>query len=153
MNTDKLERSRSLAKALDAAIQIPGTHIRVGLDALLGLIPGGGDVAAAALWLASVLSAVRAGVPQPVIWRMLANIGIDTVLGSVPVIGDLFDVGFKSNMRNVALMERYANQPATVEKRSRWLGIAVIVAIAVLLFSVLAAGFFAARLIWHALAS
>ena len=136
---------------LDTAVGIPGTPIRLGLDAILGLIPGGGDVAAAVLSGYIVLIAVRRDVPPAVLWRMLGNIGVDTVLGSVPILGDVFDVAYKSNIKNVALLERYTAEPAAVAKRSRRLGILVIGSAVVLLVAVAVGVILLARLLWRML--
>jgi len=150
-NDKDFRRARALARALDTAVGVPGTPIRVGLDALLGLIPGAGDLASAALSGYIVLIAVRAGTPTIVIWRMLGNIGIDTLVGSVPVFGDLFDVAFKSNVKNVELLERYAAKPTAVTKRSRWLAALVIAVLALALIGIAAVGFIGARLVWRLL--
>src|SRR2546423_9840582 len=147
----ELRRARALARALDTALGIPGTPIRIGLDAILGLVPGGGDIAAAVLSGYIVLIAVRRDVPAPVLWRMLGNIGVDTVIGSIPILGDVFDVVYKSNVKNVALLERYITEPATVTKRSRRLGILVIAAAVVLLVAVAAGAILLARLVWRPL--
>ena len=77
----QVRNARALARVLDSAVGIPGTPIRIGLDAILGLIPGGGDVAAAALSGYIVLTAARRGVPTPVIARMLVNVLADTAIG------------------------------------------------------------------------
>lgn len=146
-----MRRARTLARVLDTAIGVPGTPIRIGLDAILGLVPGAGDVIGAVLSGYIVLIALRNGAPSVVIWRMLGNIGIDTLVGSVPVIGDLFDVAYKSNMKNVELMERYALRPETVTKRSRWMAALVIAVIALALVGIATVGVLAARLLWRML--
>jgi len=146
-----LRRARALARILDTAVGIPGTKIRIGLDPILGLVPGAGDVAGAMLSAYIVLIAANKGAPRPVIWRMLGNIAVDTALGSVPVLGDVFDVAFKSNIRNVELLERYANEPATVERRSRGLAVLVIVIVAVLVAAIGTAGFLLVRLVFRLL--
>ena len=112
-----LDRVRSLTRLLDTAAQIPGTRVRFGLDSILGLVPGLGDVAGAALSGYMVLLASRMGAPQSVIARMLANVAIDTVGGAVPVLGDLFDVAWKSNSRNLALLERVVGDTTPVAGR------------------------------------
>ena len=119
----------------------------------MGLIPGAGDLAGAALSGYIVLIAVRRGAPPVVIWRMLGNVGIDTLFGTIPVIGDLFDVAYKSNIKNVELLERHAAQPAVVERRSRRLGIVAVVGLAVMLGAITALGFLAARLVWRLLSA
>lgn len=99
-------RMRTVATLLDDSIRVPGTDIRFGIDPLLGVLPGAGDTVAAGLSLYIVYESVRLGVPTPTIARMLANIAIDAVVGSVPLVGDLFDAAFKANRRNVELALR-----------------------------------------------
>lgn len=108
-----------LARLLDEAVTIPGTRIRLGLDALLGLVPGGGDLIGGALsgWI--ILGAVRLGAPPAVVARMGANVLLDTVVGAVPVLGDIFDVAWRANRRNVDLLRDYIAAPAPVHRRSR----------------------------------
>lgn len=148
-----LRRARAVARVLDTAVGVPGTPIRIGLDAVLGLIPGVGDMIAAGVSGYIVLTAVKRGAPRAIVVRMLANIGIDTILGSVPVIGDLFDVAFKSNIRNVELLERHASQPAAVETSSRRLGLLVVIVLALLMVGVGVLGYFTARLLWQLLSA
>jgi len=114
----RLARLRRLSGVLDSAVRIPGTRFRFGLDALLGVIPGVGDVAGGALSGYVILEAARAGASKLVLLRMLLNVAIDTVVGAVPLLGDLFDAGWKSNSRNVALLERYLELPAPTKKAS-----------------------------------
>lgn len=114
-----LARVRGLAGLLDSAIRIPGTSFRVGLDPILGLIPGVGDVAAGAMGAYVLLVAAQAGVPRVVLVRMLANLGVDALVGAVPLLGDLFDAGFKANNRNVALLERALARPTETGRASR----------------------------------
>ena len=111
---------RGLAKLLDSAFTIPGTHTRVGLDAVLGLIPGVGDLGSAAIGGYVLLVASKLGVPAVVLWRMLLNFGIDAVFGLVPFAGDLFDAAFKANTKNVALLERALADPAGARRASWW---------------------------------
>jgi Domain of unknown function (DUF4112) len=106
-----LQRLRNLTHVLDNAISIPGTRIRVGLDAVLGLLPGGGDVAGAALSAYIVLEAARFGLPKETLMRMLTNLLLDMVLGSFPMLGDLFDAGWKANSRNLDLLEAHVKNP------------------------------------------
>jgi hypothetical protein len=150
-NDSDVSSARALARILDSAVGIPGTRFRVGLDAILGLIPGGGDVAAAALSGYIVLTAARRGVPRAVLARMLLNVLVDTAVGSVPVLGDLFDVAYKANMRNVELLERHDRDPATVRRKSKATVAAVVAAIVVIALGVGVVAFFVARLLWQAL--
>lgn len=126
------DRLRALARLLDSSARVPGTNIRFGLDSLIGLIPGVGDVTGAALSGYIVLAAARLGVSPAVLTRMLLNLGLDTLVGTIPLLGDLFDVGFRANIRNVALLDRHLAEPVAVRKSSR-LAIAVAVGGVILL--------------------
>jgi len=130
-----LDRARTLTRLLDSAAHVPGTRVRFGLDSILGLVPGLGDVAGAALSGYLVLVASRMGAPQSVIARMLANVAIDTVGGTVPVLGDLFDVAWKSNTRNLALLERVAGESpaARTEPPASRTGVALVLGALLLL--------------------
>jgi hypothetical protein len=119
MTDDPLSRARSLTRLLDSAVRVPGTSMRFGLDPVIGLVPGLGDVAGAVLSGYVVLLASRLGAPTSVIVRMLGNIIIDTVGGTIPVIGDLFDASWKSNTRNLTLLERHLGQPESTKRASR----------------------------------
>lgn len=113
-----LERFRGIANALDARFRIPGIGIRVGYDAILGLIPGAGDIITGVLASYGLLAGYRLGAPAPVLLRMLGNIALDTLIGAIPILGDLFDIGWKGNLRNLALLDRWVGDPAHVERRS-----------------------------------
>ncbi len=103
----ELARLGKLANWLDSQFRIAGTGIRFGADAILGLLPFIGDSASALPALYLVHRARTFGVPQPVLNRMLANLAVDFVVGSIPLLGDLFDVTFKANRRNIALLKRH----------------------------------------------
>lgn len=107
-----IARVERLAKLLDRAIGIPGTGIRIGLDPVLGLIPGFGDFATGALSVYIILEAAKLGVPRATLLRMLTNVAVDTMGGSVPIVGDLFDVAWRSNSKNVALLQEHVGHPA-----------------------------------------
>ena len=130
--TDPLARARTLARLLDSAVGVPGTGVRFGADAILGLVPGLGDVAGAALAGYLVLLAQRLGAPRAVVLRMLANVAVDTAAGSVPLVGDLFDVAYKSNMRNLALLERAIERPTDTKRTSRLVVAAVFLCLVLL---------------------
>lgn len=98
------DRLRRLAWLLDELFQIPGTRQRVGLDALIGLVPGVGDTIGALLSTYIIIEAARRGASIWTITRMLGNVGVETVVGAIPLLGDLFDVVFKANRRNIALL-------------------------------------------------
>ena len=104
-----LKRADQLADLLDSRFVIPGTDIRFGVDALLGLVPGGGDLVGYVASGALVLTMARHGASPLLVARMLGNVLLDTVVGSVPVLGTVFDVAYKANNRNVRLLrEHYA---------------------------------------------
>lgn len=105
-DTGSLHRLRSIARLLDARFGIPGTGLRFGLDSLLGLVPGLGDAATALVSLYIVAEAHRLGVRPVTLARMVWNVALDLGFGAVPVLGDLFDFIWKSNLRNIALLER-----------------------------------------------
>lgn len=132
----QIERLRSLSRLLDSAFVIPGTRYRFGLDALIGLVPGLGDAISAVFSGYIILQASRLGAPKSVVTRMIANVAIDTVVGWVPVLGDLFDVAWKSNVKNMALLENHVRQPAAARAGSRK---AVLLLSGVLLLSVVGA--------------
>jgi hypothetical protein len=104
-STDEtLERLDRLARLLDSAFLIPGTNIRFGFDALIGLVPVVGDMITTAIssWL--IYEANRLGISRFALWRMMGNVAIDGLVGSIPLLGDAFDVAFRANRRNVAIL-------------------------------------------------
>ncbi len=104
-------RIRALARLMDSAVRVPGTNVRLGLDAVLGLLPGAGDLAAAAASVYIVSTAARLGVPRSVLVRMFVNVGADVAIGSIPILGDLFDVAWRANTRNAALLDAHLESP------------------------------------------
>jgi hypothetical protein len=138
-------RVRALARLLDSAVRVPGTNVRVGLDALVGLVPGIGDVASAAFSGYIILAAARLGAPKTVLLRMLLNVATDTVVGAVPVVGDLFDVGWRANARNAALLDRHLAAPAATRAASRWVVAAVVGGVALLAIGAAAVAVVAVR--------
>jgi hypothetical protein len=100
----RLHRLERFARLMDSQFRIPGTQIRLGLDGLIGLIPGVGDAAAAALASYVFAEALALKVSKRTIVRMLINSGVDLMFGVIPVVGDLFDIGFKSNAMNARLV-------------------------------------------------
>jgi len=101
---------------LDEAFRIPGTGIRFGLDGLIGLVPGLGDVLVGLLSLVIPLAAWVRGVPYVALARMAVNLGIGVLVGSIPVLGDAFDITWKANRRNYELMRRHLGEP----RRHSW---------------------------------
>lgn len=102
----ELDRLARLARTLDARYRIPFTSFRIGADGLIGLIPGIGDTLAALPSAYMIVRGRQLGARKRVVAQMAVNTGIDYLLGSIPLVGDLFDIGFKSNLRNIRLLER-----------------------------------------------
>lgn len=130
----KLSRLRGLSRLLDDAVRVPGTDYRVGLDPLLGLIPGGGDLIGGLISTYIVIEAARMGVPRTLLARMGRNILLELGVGAVPLLGDLFDVTWKANARNVALLEEHYAAPDRESKAvSRWFiaGVVLVVLLAI----------------------
>jgi hypothetical protein len=103
----RIERLRRLAWTLDAFGRVPGTRLRFGLDSIIGLAPVAGDAVTAMISLYIVIEAARLGLPRHKISRMLANVAIETAVGSVPLLGDIFDTFWKANLRNVAIIDAH----------------------------------------------
>ena len=106
-----------LAWLLDNSIPIPGIGRRVGLDAVIGLVPGLGDLVAGGLGVIIVLRAAQAGVPAVVVARMVANLAFDFAMGAIPFAGDFFDLFFKANAQNIALLRRHLSEPTSPTHR------------------------------------
>jgi hypothetical protein len=115
-----------LAKILDTTIRIPGTPFYIGLDPLLGLIPGLGDVLANLIGTFIMVLAARLQVPRIVLARMSLNLLINGIVGAIPVAGDLFSIWFRSHARNAELLRRAANQPYR-ETQQAWLYVSGII--------------------------
>ncbi len=113
-----LTRYTLLAQLFDQAFRIPGTSWRFGIDAIIGLIPGAGDLAGAIVGLYGILVARQLGAPMAVQLRMLMNLGLDALIGAIPLLGDLFDFAFKAHVRNRVLLERWLVQPHQTHRSS-----------------------------------
>ena len=107
---ERLNQVRMIARMMDDSFRVPGTKIRFGLDTILGLVPGLGDVVTSAISLLIVHHAWQSGASKLTIARMLGNVAVDFLIGSVPVAGDLFDFAWKANRRNARLLEAHPNK-------------------------------------------
>ena len=132
---DAVSEVELLAWVLDNSIPIPATGRRIGLDAVIGLIPVAGDLASAGIGLFVVWRGARLGVPRVVVARMLLNSAVDLAVGAIPVVGDAFDLWFKANTRNLRLMQRHLEDPHA-STRGSWVAIGALAA-AVLVVGVL----------------
>ena len=140
-------RARALARLLDDLIRVPGTKIGVGLDPVIGLIPGLGDVIGGAMSGYILLVAAKEGVPTSVLTRMLGNIALDSLVGVIPFLGDLFDFGVKSNRRNIDLLERYLGAPSQTQAASRGVVALLLLAIVLIIAGAIAAGIWIIRML------
>jgi hypothetical protein len=134
-----LEQVRRLARQLDTSIQLPG-GMRIGWDAILGLVPGVGDWAGALLSSYIILQAVRLGASREVLLRMVGNVALETLVGAVPFLGDVFDAAWRANTRNVRLIEEHLAAPTTARRASRaWvIGVGVFLVALIVLVTTLA---------------
>lgn len=140
-----------LAWALDAAVPIPGTSWRVGLDPLMGLVPGLGDAVASMLGGAILLLAAKLRLPRIVLVRMSLNMLLNGVVGAVPILGDLFSMWFRSNQRNAELLRRHA-QPGGAATTGDWLFVGLLVTTTLLtILALIAALLWGGAAIWQAL--
>jgi hypothetical protein len=118
MNHDEeVVRLENMADWMDSRFRIPGTNVRFGLDGIFGLIPGLGDGVTALPAVYLIMSAQRLGASKWLMTRMAGNVGIDMLLGAIPLVGDLFDIGFKANRRNVALLRRHLEETGQLNEQ------------------------------------
>ena len=114
---ERVARLDALATLLDTAFILPGTNVRFGFDALIGLVPGIGDAITTAISLYIVHEARQLGAPAHLILRMLANVAVDGFVGAVPLVGDAFDVLWRANRRNVRLLREWLVREDTYWRR------------------------------------
>lgn len=111
-----LKRLKTIAWAVDGVFRVPGTRFRFGLNSVIGATPAAGDVVLAGISLYIVNEARKLGLPKDKIARMLANIGVEVAAGAVPFLGTLFDMGFKANLRNIAIIEEHLGVAPTARR-------------------------------------
>jgi hypothetical protein len=142
-----------LARLLDEAVRVPGTRIPIGLDPLIGLIPGIGDALAAlgGAWI--VLIGAQLGLPRIALVRMALNLSLNAAIGGIPGLGDLFSFWYRSNLRNAALIERHASDGRRASTAGDWLFvIGLLAAVLLVIAAVLAAIVWAVARLWRAMA-
>ena len=142
-----VERLRTMTRLLDSAIRVPGTRYRFGIDAIIGLVPGIGDAIGAIFSAFIVFQAARLGASTPTLIRMMGNVALDTIVGEIPLLGDLFDAGWKANVRNMALLEAHLQQPVSTARGSRRVLLLLGLGLLVLLAGVIAVGVLVADLV------
>jgi len=138
---------RWLALIMDEFLRFPGTKIRFGLDPIIGLLPGIGDVSSAIISAVALIHAARYGVPKILLARMATNILINELVGIIPGLGDAFSFWFKSNVRNYKLLRRYSAAP-TRSRKGDWI---FLVAVLSLLFVIVCAGLIVSLLVFQAM--
>ncbi len=149
-NVPALRSVGHLAKLMDTQFRIPGTNIRFGLDAIIGLVPGVGDLSTFGISGYMLWVMARNGASGYVLARMYLNVIIDTVFGAIPILGDLFDVAFKSNIRNLRLMEQHYKEGR--HKGSAWkLIIPLMIGLLLLMAAILYGLFLLIEWAWQAL--
>ncbi len=142
-----------LSHLLDDFIRVPGTSIRFGLDGIVGLVPGIGDLLGGLASCLLILAACVRGVPRATVARMMLNVAIETAVGSLPVVGDMFDIWFRANRRNYALMTRALEASPLAEKgRRAWtdwlvLSAALLALLGLILLPVILVGWVATHLL------
>jgi hypothetical protein len=145
----RLRAARRLAWWLDASIPIPGTSWRVGIDPIVGLLPGIGDLLSGLASVYLVVVAARLGAPLTVLARLALNLAVDAAVGSIPLAGDAFDFAFRANLRNLAILERWLERPREVHRRSAAVvaaaALGAVTVLAALTFAVWSAGAWAIR--------
>jgi Domain of unknown function (DUF4112) len=136
----RLRRLRRFARWMDDGVKLPGIPLRVGLDPIIGLVPGLGDAAGAVLSAWILVEAVRFRASRATLARMVYNVAADAIGGALPLLGDLFDAVWKANLRNVALLERHLAEPARAAKADRRFAALLIGAVLLLCAALAAAG-------------
>ncbi|MBE9043535.1 DUF4112 domain-containing protein [Pleurocapsales cyanobacterium LEGE 10410] len=144
----KVNRLRRISRLLDNAIPLPGTKIRFGLDPILGLLPGGGDTITGGISAYIVVEAARMGLPRDVLYKMVGNILLDSFAGTIPVVGDLFDVGWKANIKNIELLEKHLDIAKESKSNTLFL-IGLILVLALIVLGLAAIAFFTVTWFWN----
>ena len=147
-----LAHLRGLSRALDGAVTIPGTGIRLGLDPLIGLVPVLGDWVGGLLSGYIVVRAAGLGASLATLLRMLGNLGLDALVGSVPVLGDIFDLGFRANQRNLELLRKHLGAPVQRRRTDRWFVAGLIGALVLLVVATIALSVWLVAALVHAVA-
>ncbi|MEH2058881.1 MAG: DUF4112 domain-containing protein [Nostoc sp.] len=146
-----LKRLRQLSRLLDNVITIPGTKIGFGLDPIIGLIPIGGDFLGVMFSSYIILEAARLGVSRATLGKMVLNVIIDGLVGSVPILGDLFDFAWTANTYNIKLLEDYLKFPSQQKSADRWFILAVLAGLLLIAIVLIALPVILIRVLWNVL--
>lgn len=148
-----IQRLRKLSRLLDNAIAIPGTPFRFGLDPILGLIPGAGDFIGTALSAYIVIEAARLGMPRATLGKMVGNILLECLVGTIPIVGDWFDFAWKANTKNMELLETHVGVSPADQKANRWFIALLVLGLFVLAIGLVAFSVLVIRLLLNAVTS
>ncbi|MEH1795309.1 DUF4112 domain-containing protein [Nostoc sp.] len=146
-----LKRLRQLSRLLDNIVTIPGTKIGFGLDPILGLIPIGGDFLGVMFSSYIILEAARLGVSRATLGKMVFNVIVDGLVGTVPVLGDFFDFAWRANTNNIKLLEEYLKFPSEQKSADRLFIIALLVGLLLISIVLVALPVILIRMLWNAL--
>jgi hypothetical protein len=149
--TATLKRLRQITRLLDNLITLPGTKVGIGLDPILGLIPIGGDFLGIMFSSYIILEAARLGVSRATLGRMVWNVIVDGLVGSIPILGDLFDVAWRANNYNLKLLEEYLKFPSQHKSADKWFIVAVFLGLLLISIVLIALPVILIRIIWNAL--
>jgi hypothetical protein len=149
-SVERIAVARFLAELLDQRFTIPGTSIRFGLDPLLGLIPGIGDAIANLAGSAILLIAAQYRLPKIILLRMGLNVAFNALIGAIPVVGDIFSIWFRSNVKNAQLLERYVSAERKAPTAGDWFFVlAVIFGIVLLLIGISVVLIWVIKQVWN----
>jgi hypothetical protein len=148
-NAERLRRYSLIVNALDQLFRVPGTRWRFGLDAIIGLVPGAGDIATASVGAYGLVVAFQCGAPASIQIRMLLNLLVDTAVGAIPLAGDLFDFVFKANVRNQRLLLQWLDRPGRTRRTSSLLLGVLLLALLVLVVGAVWLAIAAVRGLYH----
>lgn len=143
----KLQNLRKLSDLWDRSLGIPGTRFKVGLESLVGLLPVGGDFIGILMSVYILFQAIQFKLPKKTLAKMIFNIVIDGAVGSIPILGDIFDTTWKANTKNVNLLEAHLREPIQSRKKDEWFINIIIIALVLILIGIIALFAFA---IWLA---
>lgn len=151
--TSTHSKSRKFAELLDSQFYIPGTKIKIGIDPILGLVSGIGDLAGASLSIYFMVYAAKLGATSSVLIRMFLNILADLTIGAIPVLGDVFDVAWKANLKNAILLEKLEQNPDRLETESNILNWALLFVLVAVLIAIIAGMILLVSIAWDRLFS
>lgn len=150
---DRFHRLDWLSRVLDTAWSIPGTPYRIGVDGILGLIPGIGDPLGAVLSSYLIFEAARIGAPKHILLRMVGNVALESLVGVIPVLGDVFDIAWKANVRNLALLRAHEGDLRVSDRSPRQVMALIVMALLLILAGVIAVSVFALRSLYQLITS